>query len=380
MKRKNRYDELLFIAETCQASTMAAQFYSPDVLAVGSSGKGENSLSHHNDDAIGLSVIDRFTFYTLEFMEAIGAGADAGRAGTADAWFRSLTKGKVRSTAEPIVKNYARDLRSVRVTDFFGSVTEARPAAVGPGAPLGPRRRGAADGDAEGGDAPVVGYAEARESYRPVEEVLHASDRSIVRRKANDDETRPFSTLPAGRVAAYVSCVAFVPAVLAASRARWKSTSDGKKTFFVFRRRELLHSYVDVANYLGEPSVAHRVVPRWSRFWMMPKGIASLEGNTTCCAYRTRARVPACTRVVSPLSPLKVVFRVLVLRAREGEIREQVPGPPRDRRRPARAAAAFSRFSDGLGGVVLRVCRRSRRFGVRGENGAFGGTNRDQPV
>ena len=134
MKRKNRYDELLFIAETCQASTMAAQFYSPDVLAVGSSGKGENSLSHHNDDAIGLSVIDRFTFYTLEFMEAIGAGADAGHAGTADAWFRSLTKGKVRSTAEPIVNNYARDLRSVRVTDFFGSVTEASPAAVGYGA------------------------------------------------------------------------------------------------------------------------------------------------------------------------------------------------------------------------------------------------------
>jgi len=40
-----------------------------------------------------------------------------------------------------------------------------------------------------------------------------------VRRKANEDETRPFSTLPAGRVAAYVSCVAFAPAVLAASRA-----------------------------------------------------------------------------------------------------------------------------------------------------------------
>ena len=221
MKRKNRYDELLFIAETCQASTMAAQFYSPDVLAVGSSGKGENSLSHHNDDVIGLSVIDRFTFYTLEFMEAIGAGAgaDAGRAGTADAWFRSLTKGKVRSTAEPIVKNYARDLRSVRVTDFFGSVTEAAPAAVGYGGGEAAFPRGAAEGDAEGGDAPVVGYAEARESYRPVEEVLHASDRSIVRRKANEDETRPFSTLPAGRVAAYVACVAFAPAVLAASRA-----------------------------------------------------------------------------------------------------------------------------------------------------------------
>ena len=210
MKRKNRYDELLFIAETCQASTMAAQFYSPDVLAVGSSGKGENSLSHHNDDAIGLSVIDRFTFYTLEFMEKIGAGADAeSRADTADAWFRSLTKAKVRSTAEPIVANYARDLRSVRVTDFFGSATEARSAAAGYGGAF--PRDALAEDDAR---KEILGYAEARESYRPVEEVLHASiDRSGV---------STGGSFPAGRVAAYASCVAFAPAVLAASRALQK--------------------------------------------------------------------------------------------------------------------------------------------------------------
>ena len=212
MKRKNRYDELLFIAETCQASTMAAQFYSPDVLAVGSSGKGENSLSHHNDDAIGLSVIDRFTFYTLEFMEKIGAGADAGQAGTADAWFRSLTKAKVRSTAEPIVTNYARDLRSVRVTDFFGSATEAKSAAAGYGGAF-PRDALAEDAEREKDDAVVVGYAEARESYRPLEEVLHPS---------TIDRPEVYTAFPAGRVAAYATCVAFAPAVRAASRALQK--------------------------------------------------------------------------------------------------------------------------------------------------------------
>lgn len=212
MKRKNRYDELLFIAETCQASTMAAQFYSPDVLAVGSSGKGENSLSHHNDDAIGLSVIDRFTFYTLEFMEKIGAGADAGQAGTADAWFRSLTKAKVRSTAEPIVTNYARDLRSVRVTDFFGSATEAKSAAAGYGGAF-PRDALAEDAEREKDDAVVVGYAEARESYRPLEEVLHPS---------TIDRPEVYTAFPAGRVAAYATCVAFAPAVRAASHALQK--------------------------------------------------------------------------------------------------------------------------------------------------------------
>ena len=60
----------------------------------------------------------------------------------------------------------------------------------------------------------ILGYAEARESYRPVEEVLHASiDRSGV---------STGGSFPAGRVAAYASCVAFAPAVLAASRALQK--------------------------------------------------------------------------------------------------------------------------------------------------------------
>ena len=43
----------------------------PGVLAIGSSEKGENSYSHHLDRSIGLSVIDRFTYWTLEFMESV---------------------------------------------------------------------------------------------------------------------------------------------------------------------------------------------------------------------------------------------------------------------------------------------------------------------
>ena len=34
MREKIRYNEVLFIAETCQAATMAAQFYSPNVLSL----------------------------------------------------------------------------------------------------------------------------------------------------------------------------------------------------------------------------------------------------------------------------------------------------------------------------------------------------------
>lgn len=57
------------MVDTCQANTLFKQFYSPNIVAIGSSEKGENSYSHHIDPQLGLSVIDRFTYYTLEFME-----------------------------------------------------------------------------------------------------------------------------------------------------------------------------------------------------------------------------------------------------------------------------------------------------------------------
>lgn len=40
-----RYHELFFMIDTCQANTMYSKIYSPNVLATGSSPKGENSYS-----------------------------------------------------------------------------------------------------------------------------------------------------------------------------------------------------------------------------------------------------------------------------------------------------------------------------------------------
>ena len=74
--------------DTCQANTMYSKFYSPNILATGSSEIGENSYSvclstlshsidshylpqHENDNDIGVAVIDSFTHYVLEFMEGI---------------------------------------------------------------------------------------------------------------------------------------------------------------------------------------------------------------------------------------------------------------------------------------------------------------------
>jgi phosphatidylinositol glycan class K len=45
MYEKRRYNEILFMVDTCQANTLYKQFYSPNILAIGSSRYAENSYS-----------------------------------------------------------------------------------------------------------------------------------------------------------------------------------------------------------------------------------------------------------------------------------------------------------------------------------------------
>ena len=71
MWQKQRYHELFFMVDTCQSQSMFQLFYSPNILAVGSSHVGEDSLSHHVDPAIGVYIIDRYTYYALEFLESV---------------------------------------------------------------------------------------------------------------------------------------------------------------------------------------------------------------------------------------------------------------------------------------------------------------------
>ena len=55
--------------DTCQANTMYSKFYSPNILATGSSEIDQSSYSHHADSDVGVAVIDRYTYYNLEFLE-----------------------------------------------------------------------------------------------------------------------------------------------------------------------------------------------------------------------------------------------------------------------------------------------------------------------
>jgi phosphatidylinositol glycan class K len=123
MFEKKRYNEILFMIDTCQANTMYSQFASPNVIGIGSSKKGENSYSHHLDEEIGVAVIDRFTNYNLEFLESLDKASNATLQNLINSWDVST----IHSNPGVRVDLFDRDLSSVRIMDFFGNVQEIRP-------------------------------------------------------------------------------------------------------------------------------------------------------------------------------------------------------------------------------------------------------------
>ncbi|KAM7400210.1 hypothetical protein PAMA_004755 [Pampus argenteus] len=118
MWQKRRYNELLFIIDTCQGASMYERFYSPNLMALASSQVGEDSLSHQPDLAIGVHLMDRYTFYLLEFLEDIHP---ASKTNMKDL-FKVCPKSQCVSTPGHRTDLFLRDPGSVLITDFFGSV------------------------------------------------------------------------------------------------------------------------------------------------------------------------------------------------------------------------------------------------------------------
>ena len=97
---------------------MYEHFYSPNILAIASSLVGEDSLSHHVDPAIGVYIIDRFTYYALEFLERVTPYSER----TLAQFLQVCPKRVCISTVGVRQDLYKRDPNSVLVTEFFGSV------------------------------------------------------------------------------------------------------------------------------------------------------------------------------------------------------------------------------------------------------------------
>ncbi|KAJ7083250.1 peptidase C13 family-domain-containing protein [Mycena epipterygia] len=125
MYQKKRYNEIFFMIDTCQANTMYSKFYSPNILATGSSKLDQNSYSYENDNDIGVAVIDRYTHYVLEYMERINKTSHD----TVNDLFASYDRDKILSDPGVRADLFSRPLDSVRLTDFFGGVAQVE---VGP--------------------------------------------------------------------------------------------------------------------------------------------------------------------------------------------------------------------------------------------------------
>ncbi|KAK3071264.1 glycosylphosphatidylinositol anchor biosynthesis [Teratosphaeriaceae sp. CCFEE 6253] len=123
MYEKKRYHELLFMIDTCQANTMYTEFYSPGIVATGSSEKDQSSYSHHADQDVGVAVIDRWTYYNLDFLETrLNSTASDVRLGEL---FDFYTFDRVHSDAGvryDLFPGGEREARGRRVLDFFGNV------------------------------------------------------------------------------------------------------------------------------------------------------------------------------------------------------------------------------------------------------------------
>ncbi|XP_023233538.1 GPI-anchor transamidase-like [Centruroides sculpturatus] len=118
MWQKRRYHEIFFMVDTCQAESMYQRFYSPNILAVASSRVGEDSLSHHGDQTIGVYVIDRYTYYALDFLEKVQPEGEK----TIEQFLQVCPKRVCISTVTSRTDLFKRSPDKVPLTDFFGSV------------------------------------------------------------------------------------------------------------------------------------------------------------------------------------------------------------------------------------------------------------------
>ena len=109
--------------DTCQANTLYKHFYSPNIIATGSSEIDQSSYSHHADNDVGVAVIDRWTYYNLDFLE-MQVTSPTSKLTLADL-FGSYDESKIHSNP-----GYRWDLfpggeekgRERLVMDFFGNV------------------------------------------------------------------------------------------------------------------------------------------------------------------------------------------------------------------------------------------------------------------
>uniref|UniRef100_A0A0N4ZXF6 GPI-anchor transamidase n=1 Tax=Parastrongyloides trichosuri TaxID=131310 RepID=A0A0N4ZXF6_PARTI len=119
MYQRQKFNELLFISDTCHAASMYAQINTPNVLATSSSLTHEESYSLQVDQNIGVYVNDRYAYYVSEFLKNKVKNLESNS--TMNDFFKSCPTSKCLSTVGVRTDLYDKDINRVKVTDFFGS-------------------------------------------------------------------------------------------------------------------------------------------------------------------------------------------------------------------------------------------------------------------
>eukprot|EP00656_Telonema_subtile_P031577 TRINITY_DN34540_c0_g1_i2.p1 TRINITY_DN34540_c0_g1~~TRINITY_DN34540_c0_g1_i2.p1 ORF type:complete len:302 (+),score=72.29 TRINITY_DN34540_c0_g1_i2:201-1106(+) len=124
MRIQRRYNQLMLLADTCQAATLNNHLYSANVFALGSSLKDQNSYSHGQSKALGVSVVDRFSYMLVEYISKLPRDSSNTLA--------DLVRHFERHYNNPMAQIGTRltlgmHLSQARVTDFFGSLFQIAP-------------------------------------------------------------------------------------------------------------------------------------------------------------------------------------------------------------------------------------------------------------
>ncbi|CBZ50278.1 hypothetical protein NCLIV_007520 [Neospora caninum Liverpool] len=121
MKAQRRFRQMLLIAETCQGSTLLDAITTPGVLGLASSGPKESSYSHHADGFLGVAVIDRWTYYTLQFFEK--SVKDSSSPATFQQLLDSYSRKQLMSTASARTELFDKSLADTKLTEFFAAAS-----------------------------------------------------------------------------------------------------------------------------------------------------------------------------------------------------------------------------------------------------------------
>ena len=117
MHLRGRYKELLLVADTCQAASLADHITAPGVLILTSSLRGENSYAMRGDVDLGISLIDRFTDTAVRFLRK--HEAHSLRNIPFQRFARSFNPSHLRSHATVQRSSFPRDLSTMPVGEFF---------------------------------------------------------------------------------------------------------------------------------------------------------------------------------------------------------------------------------------------------------------------